>query len=220
MPMYVNSGTSQPVVTDSGSAAGGTSGANPKELALTVRGTGTPPYANAGTGPLGTNFCDYDAPTNNAGGYHFLCLSPSAQGGGLLSYGAAGGASQLPFQLMVNGAIIPLGGGSSNTFSDNITAMGNAQGNAVQLTGTTNAVTTVAAGSGARLFASYGGTQISAGFSLDIINAGANPLAVYPPSGQTINGGTLNAAATLYPNGNAFFVYRGLVDGTGDWYAR
>jgi hypothetical protein len=104
-PMYVGQGFSQPIVQDSGPAAGGGPGVGLSELGLTVRGTGTPPYANAGSGFDGTNFCDYDAPTTNPTGYHFFCISPNAQGGGLMAYGAAGGASALPFQFSVNGVL-------------------------------------------------------------------------------------------------------------------
>ncbi len=101
--MYSGSGGSQPIVIDSGTAAGGGAGVGLKELGLTVRGTGTPPFANAGTGPNGENICDYDAPTTNATGYHYLCMSPNAQGGGLISYGAGGVASTLPLNFLVNG---------------------------------------------------------------------------------------------------------------------
>jgi hypothetical protein len=102
-PMYVNSGNGQAVVTDSGPASGGAVGIGMGEGLYVARGTGTPPYAGQGTGPLGTNWCDYDAPTTNATGYHYLCLSPNAQGGGLLAYGAGGVASALPFTFNING---------------------------------------------------------------------------------------------------------------------
>lgn len=102
-PMYVGSGP-QAIVQDSGPAGGGGIGLGLAEQLLTVRGVGTAPYANAGSGPLGSNWCDYDAPTTNVTGYHFLCLSPNAQGGGLVAYGAAGAASQLPLTFNINGA--------------------------------------------------------------------------------------------------------------------
>jgi hypothetical protein len=103
IPMYINGYSQQPIVIDSGPAAGGLAGTGLSELGLTARGNGTPPYANAGTGNLGTNFCDYDAPTTNATGYHSLCFSPNAQGGGLIAYNAFGTASPLPFTIEVNG---------------------------------------------------------------------------------------------------------------------
>jgi hypothetical protein len=104
VPQYIPSGSSQAIVIDGGGAGGGPIGVNPSELGITARGTGTAPYAAQGTGPLGTIGCFYDAPTNNATGYHYLCLSPNALGGGLLAYGAGGVASTLPLSFYVNGS--------------------------------------------------------------------------------------------------------------------
>ena len=103
VPAYTVQGGSNPVVMDSGPAGGGAY-QGISELLLTVIGSGTAPYASAGTGPYGTNFCDYDAPTTNATGYHYLCFSPNAQGGGLIAYGNGGGAAALPLSFKVNGA--------------------------------------------------------------------------------------------------------------------
>jgi hypothetical protein len=103
-PQYVGQGSQQPVVSDGGAASGGGPGANLSEIGVTARGTGTPPYAGQGTGAYGTNICDYDAPTTNATGYHFLCFSANAQGGGLLAYGAGGVATPGNLQFIVNGA--------------------------------------------------------------------------------------------------------------------
>lgn len=105
--MYVNSGTSQAVVQDSGTAAGGGPGVGYSEQGMTIRGTGTPPYANAGKGPYSTNWCDYDAPVTNGTGYHYFCMSPNAQGGGVMAYGAAGSAAPLPFNFILNGIAYP-----------------------------------------------------------------------------------------------------------------
>lgn len=101
VPMYVGNGFSQPVVQDSGPAGGGGAGVGLSELGVTARGNGTPPYAAQGTGPYGTNVCDFDAPTT--GPYHYLCFSANAQGGPLIAAGAAGGASSLPLSCIVNG---------------------------------------------------------------------------------------------------------------------
>lgn len=103
VPQYGNSGNSQPIVIDGGGAGGGAAGVTLSELGITARGTGTPPYAGQGTGPSGTNICDYDAPTTNATGYHYLCFSANAQGGGLIAYGAGGVATALPFNFIFNG---------------------------------------------------------------------------------------------------------------------
>jgi hypothetical protein len=104
LPMYVPGSSYQTVVQDAGTANGGAPNVNPKELGLTVRGNGQPPYANAGVGPLNTNLCDFDAPTTNSTGYHYLCMSPNAQGGGLVAYGHSATASALPFTFSINGS--------------------------------------------------------------------------------------------------------------------
>lgn len=111
VPMYVGTGT-QVVVQDSGPASGGGVGLGLRELLITARGTGTAPFVEQGTGPLGTTFCQYDAPTTNAAGYHYLCMSPNAQGGGLIAYGSGGVASQLPLQFLVNGSNINANAGT------------------------------------------------------------------------------------------------------------
>jgi hypothetical protein len=107
-PMYVGQSGSQPIVQDSGPASGGGIGLGLAEQLLQIRSTtNTYPAANAGTGQFSTNWCDYDGPTTNATGYHFLCMSPNAQGGGLIAYGAAGGASTLSLAFNVNGTTYP-----------------------------------------------------------------------------------------------------------------
>lgn len=102
-PMYVGSSASQVTVQDSGPASGGSAGVGLRELNVTARGTGTAPYAGQGTGPNGEIVCFNDAPTNNSTGYHSLCFSANAQGGGLISYGANGAASALSLNFLVNG---------------------------------------------------------------------------------------------------------------------
>lgn len=92
-PMYYGT-TTQPTVMDSGPAGGGGPGYGLSELNVTTRAPGT--------GPLATHGCFQDAPTTTAK-YHYLCLDPNSQGGGLLAYGASGTASLLPFNLFVNG---------------------------------------------------------------------------------------------------------------------
>jgi hypothetical protein len=116
-PMYSSSGQSQPIIQDSGGAAGGAAGTNPSEIGITARGTGTPPYAAQGGGPNGETFCDYDAPTTNPAGYHYLCLTPNDGTGGAINYGAGGGAAQLPLSINVNGssAIVPPATANANT---------------------------------------------------------------------------------------------------------
>lgn len=222
LPMYSGSGGAQPIIQDAGTAGGGASGANPSEIGVTARGTGTAPFADQGHGPNGEIFCTYDAPTTNATGYHYLCLSPNALGGGLISYGAAGAAATLPLNFLVNGTLIEFTGGGGGggapvpTFSDNLTSTGNNQGTALALTSTINAFTTVAASTGTILPTTYNSLPIATGYTLQIVNSGANALTVYPPVGESINDGAGNAPVTIYMNATAQFIFRG----TGAWYAR
>jgi len=60
----------------------------------------------------GTPFCINDAAVGSVGGYHQLCLGANSLGGGLLSYNAYGGASNLPFQVNINGTTTTLGTGT------------------------------------------------------------------------------------------------------------
>ena len=100
--MYSSPAGGQPVAQDPGPASGGAAGAGLSEILQVNRGTGAAPYANTGTGPLATHNCFSDGPTT--GPYHYLCFDANAQGGGLLAYGAGGGASTEPFQICVNGS--------------------------------------------------------------------------------------------------------------------
>lgn len=103
IPQYANTGGSTAVIMDGGTAAGGVAGVNPSELGITARGTGTPPYVAQGSGPSGTILCTYDAPTNNATGYHALCLSPNVGSKGLIDYSYGGLASPQGLDVVVNG---------------------------------------------------------------------------------------------------------------------
>src|ERR1700729_1678535 len=104
VPQYVGQGSQQPVVSDGGSAAGGAIGVNINEIGIVARGTGTAPYSAQGSGPFGSIDCLYDAPINNATGYHFLCLSPNSTGGNaLISYGAGGTATPGALNFNING---------------------------------------------------------------------------------------------------------------------
>lgn len=104
-PSFSGGGMSTPFVTDGGPAGGGAP--NPlqeMELVNSPYPNGNaPPYAGTGTGVMGSNWCDYDAPLNSAGGYHFLCISPnSTSNAGLIDYGAVGAAAQ-PLYFIING---------------------------------------------------------------------------------------------------------------------
>ncbi len=104
MPMYAGQRSTQAIVQDSGIAAGGPLGSNPTELGLTTRNpAGTYPAVNVGTGPLFTNLCTYDAAKNNPTGYHYLCLGPNTNNGGMIAYGAGGSAAPQPLSFNING---------------------------------------------------------------------------------------------------------------------
>ena len=107
VPIYGGVGSGQPLIQDSGPASGA-GGPGIREMFLSKRGTGSPPYATGGSGAFGTNFCDTDGPVT--GPYHFLCMDPNAGGSGTLAYGAAGGAPTLPFNLNLNGRTFDLSG--------------------------------------------------------------------------------------------------------------
>jgi hypothetical protein len=113
-PMYTGGSAGQPFIQDSGSAAGGPAGLGLSEFLMIARGTGVPPYVAQGSGPLGTNWCSYDAPTTNSAGYHYLCMSPNASGGAIIATGAAGAAPLQPLCFIVNGIPLCLGGGSGS----------------------------------------------------------------------------------------------------------
>jgi len=81
--------TTNGVIQDAGPALGGPAGANPSEIGITQ--TGTP-------------FCITDAPIT--GPYHQLCLGALSAGGGLITYGAFGGAPQLPVNCIINGVTV------------------------------------------------------------------------------------------------------------------
>jgi hypothetical protein len=104
---YVGQGSAQAVMTDCG-PAGGQNGPGVSEyLQITMGPPGEAPYADAGSGPYATGHCQYDAPVTNMTGYHYLCLDPNAQGGGLLAYGSAGETGPLPFNCIINGVLYP-----------------------------------------------------------------------------------------------------------------
>lgn len=98
------------------------------------------------------------------------------------------------------------------SFADNLTATGNTQLTAIPLGASTNAFVTVPSGTGTILPLS----GAVAGSAFEIINAGTNSLSVYPPSGQSINANSVNAAVTIYPHDVASFIYRG----PQAWYAQ
>lgn len=112
---------SQPVVIDAGPAQGGGVGTGVSEIAITARGTGSPPYVGQGTGAFGSIGCLYDGPITSVAGYHWLCFSPNASGNvGLISFGASGGAANIALNWNINGtSIVPVtcSGSPSSSFA-------------------------------------------------------------------------------------------------------
>jgi len=89
-----------------------------------------------------------------------------------------------------------------------LTATGSTQGTALAITANFNQFTTVAASTGAVLPALSSSPQLGVtnGDSIEVFNAGANALAVYPPSGSSINGLSANIAISVPANKGARFI--------------
>lgn len=125
VPQYVSQGSSQPIVMDGGTSGGGQIGTTLGQIGITSRDpNGLYPSVASGRGPYGSHLCLYDAPTDNATGYHWICLDPNTQGGGLISYGAGGSATPLPLQFSINGSIAPIG--NLNVITNGVTAISGA----------------------------------------------------------------------------------------------
>ena len=123
VPAYSLSGSSwQPIVIDSGPAGGNTTGQGLSELNITSQCT-TPPCSSTGTGQGSAHFQIQDAVSTNSTGYHFLSFDANAGGGGLINYGAAGGASALPLNFKINGTTYT--NGTTATLTATSTTPGN-----------------------------------------------------------------------------------------------
>lgn len=99
VPMYIGGALQSGLASamDSGPASGGTVGLGLSELLLQQRTTGT--------GPDGTNLCDWSTYATNPAGANYLCLSANALGGGLIDFNSPTGQ---PLQIKVNGVISQL----------------------------------------------------------------------------------------------------------------
>jgi hypothetical protein len=76
-------------------------------LNVTATGTGTAPFVGQGTGPNGEVVCVQDAPTTNAAGYHYLCLSANiATNNATISIGAGGTATAGILTFIINGTTV------------------------------------------------------------------------------------------------------------------
>lgn len=187
-PMYVYGGNT-PIVQDSGPASGGPAGMGLSELLLMGRGYGTAPYSNFGSGPNYSNLCSYDGPTSGAAGYHYLCFNPNYNGSaGLITYGAAGAASQLPLEFSINGALYGFSsavganviGPASSTVGD-VTAFNSTTGTLLQDTGiaSSSLLTNTAAATAAHIpvwssSISTGGKLVDSGYTIATLPQIAN----------------------------------------------
>src|SRR6202166_407636 len=224
VPQYAIGAGQQPVVIDGGGAAGSGAGGNVSEIGVTARGPGTAPYAGQGTGQRGTNICDYDAPITNPTGYHYLCMSANAQGGGLLVFGNAGGATQLPLQFVINGVSYPFPGGLSGLVVGSTSVTGGSSGQCLTIaagflgsqscvasavTSLTGDVTGTGPGATATTLATVNSNVGSFGSSISIPNfivnakglitsAGSNPVLApaAPLTGSILAPGVVNSSLT------------------------
>lgn len=216
-PMYSGSGFTQPIVQDGGGSGGGALGVNPGEIGITSRSlTNTYPVVSGGNGPHGEHGCFYDAPTTNATGYHYLCLDPNAVGGGLIAYGAGGGASILPLYFNING-VQTIPGGTSNTIVVGSTAItGGSSGQILyNNAGALGAETLVPAANGGLGAASLSGLLVGNGASAaTTITPGtgvATALAqavsgsggIILQNSPTIDGPTIDGVTVVGPNSTA-----------------
>jgi hypothetical protein len=111
---------------------------------------------------------------------------------------------------------VQYGSGAYVAFSvqDSLTAhAGGGQGSATALPAQINRITTVATAGDSVILPAQGsfptsggeGPQTPGGLEVVVINAGANALAVFPGSGETINGGSANASVNVAAGGIATF---------------
>lgn len=97
----------------------------------------------------------------------------------------------LQARLVVAGMSATEAAADVGTVANNLTATGTTQATAAPLGADLNRFTTVAASSGCILPA------MNPGDSIQVFNAGANPLSLYPPVGGAINALGTNAAYSI-----------------------
>jgi hypothetical protein len=190
------------LVGDPGNAAGfgpnGVAGVGISELLLVHQGTGTPPYANVGTGPMYATNCGYDGPVSSGSGYHYLCLDPNANGGGLIEYGYSPPATPLPLNLCVNGSctVLPQSGGSGSTPATRQITTGNVD----TATTTDNQIQWASASPGFKIENLYGCGPTTKGLWLNVSDeegtAALYPIMLVAGAGNTVAGTSTAMIAT------------------------
>lgn len=203
--MYSVSGGQQPIVQDSGPAGGNVTGQGLSELNVTAR-CASPPCAANGTGIDGTIVQIQDAVSTNATGGHALSFSANALGGGLIEYGAFGGAATLPFNFRVNGVTYAFpfvtGGivGPGTTVVSDAVCWNNTTGTLVK--SCTSTPLTIGGTNGQ---IQYNNAGALGGFTMSgdaTINTGTGAITVAKIGNQNISlGGTLTTAAAFTTSG-------------------
>ena len=117
-----------------------------------------------------------------------------------LGAGSTAGDSLRYEQLFSASTAVTLLGEIRYTVGAALTAAGSAQGDALQLTAAINQVTTAAAGTGVKLYASP-----AAGSWQLVYNGGANQITVYPQTSGTINGLSANTGMVLSTKTSCMF---------------
>ena len=98
------------------------------------------------------------------------------------------------------GLSLPLASALCKDVATSVAAAGTTQATATELTAAACEVTSVAAGAGVVL-----SSQLAAGDSQGVFNAGANAVKVYPPTGMQINALAANVPMTLAVNTGCMF---------------
>ena len=91
------------------------------------------------------------------------------------------------------------------TVTTQLTALGNNQATALQITDAINVFTTVTASTGAMVFPVP--AAFSAGDTMTVVNLGANTLTAYPPVGSRFGLSGVNAGRTIATGSTVVFTY-------------
>jgi hypothetical protein len=212
VPAYsTTGGTSQPLIFDSGPAAGGVAGTGISELNITQLGTPSSIY--------GTPFCINDAPSASSTGFHQFCFGANSQGGGLFSYNAYGGASPLPLHAIINGSeyqfpfsvTSAIQGPNSSTINDIVT-WNNTGGTLVKDSGI-----------GISQVALLSGAVFTGRVTVPALADTGNPSIATSPTGNPTSGSLLTTLSSLQVQGSTvsltnreFLANIGLTSSTGN----
>ena len=131
--------------------------------------------------------------TNNEVDANFTNLNTDKyESGNNATFGTIAGTTVSVTSVATTGAL-SIGGSSTLSTSATVSAAGTVQGDATALTKSYNIVTTASANQGVKL------PDTAAGLETFILNDTANNLKVWPNTGESIDGGSANAAVDLAP---------------------